>query len=60
MNKYRGWYYQTNMADLIKQLNKKLKKTWLKLLQAEVKHKENKVFKLRNKIIQLELELKKV
>jgi len=48
------------MADLIKQLNKKLKKTWLKLLKAEVAHKENKVFKLRNKIIKLELELKKV
>jgi hypothetical protein len=36
----------------------KLEKTYLKLLKAEVKHKQNKVYKLEKKIIELELAMK--
>ena len=37
----------------------KLKKAWLKLLKAYCKHKMNKAARLEQKIIQLELELKR-
>lgn len=37
---------------------KKLKKTWLKLLKAEVKHKRKKIEKLEKKMLSLEIELR--
>jgi hypothetical protein len=41
-----------------KQIEKELKRLWLKLLKASCKHKKNKMAKLEHKIILLELELK--
>jgi hypothetical protein len=41
-----------------KKLCKKMKKVWLKLLEAELAHKKKKVKKLEAKMIALELELK--
>jgi len=39
-----------------KDVESMLYKTWLKLLKASVKHKTNKINKLENRLIQLELE----
>ena len=44
----------------ILQLQLKLAKFWSKLLKAEVLHKKNKAAKLEQKIIQLEIEIKKL
>lgn len=46
------------MTELISKVALKLKKTYLKLLKAEAKHKVKKVQKLEKKIIELELKLK--
>lgn len=45
------------MSDLLKE---KLKRTYLKLLKAEVKKKLEKVERLEKKMIQLEIELKNI
>lgn len=47
------------MTKTFNNLIEKLKNTYLKLLKAEVKHKQNKVYKLEKKIIELELAIMK-
>lgn len=47
------------LASLLAKLEAKLKRAWLKLLKAYCKHKMNKAARLEQKIIQLELELKR-
>ena len=42
----------------LKDLNTKMKEKWLKLLKAEVNHRNKKIQKLENKIIELEFELR--
>lgn len=44
--------------NTVKALTHKLKKLYLKILKAQVKHKWDKARKLNAKMIQLELELK--
>ena len=47
------------MSQAILELQLKLRKAWLELLKAEVKHKEAKVAKWEQKVIELELLIKK-
>jgi len=42
----------------LRDLNIKIKEKWLKLLKAEVNHKNKKIQKLESKIIELEFELR--
>ena len=48
------------MAQAILELQLKLRRAWLKLLKAEAKRKEEKVAKWEQKVIQLELAIKKL
>jgi len=47
------------MKDAIAKLKAKLRKIWMKLLKAEVRHKPEKVAKLNRKLIKHELKLQK-
>jgi hypothetical protein len=46
------------VTEMINTLHQKMTKTYLKLLKASVKGKQNKMAKLEAKLIQLELEAK--
>lgn len=48
------------MADAFAEIQRKMRKTYLKVLKKYTEGKINKAKKLESKIIQLELELKKL
>ena len=54
-----GAKFRVTMNDFIDMINKKLRKTWLKLLKAEAKHKRKKVQKLEKKLMDLEWKMQR-
>ena len=46
------------MAQRLLELKLKLQKSWLKLLKAEAKHKQDKIAKWEKRVIDLELKIK--